>query len=408
MKAILASTFLWTCALIVAASAAMSWFIPIELLKKGELVGKTMRFQSGADKLGTYFSSREPADVLLIGSSLFLYPAIRCDDAQNNRPARYDETYLVNDISNYLSAQYFEKRLTEETDRAISVANLSTAGGIISDQYHIFRRVCASGRKPKLLICDISPREFSDQSLQEPAKTVVYSKIADWNCLNDLFDSEHNAEAVSQCLLGYVWIAYRERTAMRNFFVNSAAWLTGHAPDLQRAVDADVHQRPESKNLQSYLRTLLPKAHSKPHYRQLNSMADDLRHYQFMYTPVKQTMINTQFVYLERLLADAKRENVKVCLVQMPLTKANLQLLPDSVLDNIFTKSKQLAQKYSAQYCTPDSVDKFVDSDFEDSAHLNAEGGRKLFDTLTAETVQLQLWKTRSDGAKAANTTGPI
>ncbi|MBA3995437.1 MAG: hypothetical protein C0469_18115 [Cyanobacteria bacterium DS2.3.42] len=408
MKGLVDSTLLWICALIVVASAAMT-LIPIDLLKEGDLCGKTLRFQSTADKLGTYFSSGMPADILLIGSSLFLYPAIRCDDALDNRPTRYDESYVIKNISTYQSARYFEKRLQEETHQPISVANLSTAGSTISDQYHVFRKVCTSGKKPKLLICDISPREFFDHTLSEPAKTPVYSKIVDWNCLGDLFDSKHNTEAVGQCMLGYVWNSYRERATMRNLAVNSAAWLTGHPVDLQGAVDDAQHNQQESKSLQNYLKKLLPSQKtSKPIYKQPNILAEDLKHYQFMYSPIEQTMIDTQFVYLERLLSDAKRENVPVCLVQMPLSEPNLQLLPEKVRESIFSKAKVLAQKYSAKYCTPESLVTFTASDFEDSAHLNAAGGRKLFDALTTETTQLQSWLPKSGNSKVADAIRPI
>lgn len=403
MKGFVDSTLLWICALIVVASAAMT-LIPIDLLKEGELCGKTLRFQSTADKLGTYFSSGMPADVLLIGSSLFLYPAIRCDDALDNRPTRYDESYVIKNISNYPSARYFERRLLEDSHHQISVANLSTAGGTISDQYHVFRKVCNSGKKPKLLICDISPREFFDHSLSEPAKTPVYSKIVDWHCLSDLFDSKHNTEAVGQCMLGYVWNSYRERATIRNLFVNSAAWLTGHPVDLQGAVDADLHKQQEAKSLQNYLRRLLPSNKlTKPIYTQPNILAEDLKHYQFMYSPIEQKMIDTQFVYLERLLSDAKKENVPVCLVQMPLSEPNLQLLSVDVRESIFSKAKNLAQKYSAKYCMPESLVRFTASDFEDSAHLNAAGGRKLFDALTAETAPLRTWLPKSRNPKVAD-----
>ena len=196
---------------------------------------------------------------------------------------------------------------------------------------------------------------------------------------------------------------------MRDLFVNSVAWLTGHPPDLQSSVDANFQKRQGNKSLQRYLSMLIPdKKVVQPRYERPSVLADDLKHYQFIYTPVKQEKIDTQFVYLERLLADAKKENVKVCLVQMPLSEPNLRLLSAKLRQSILARAKHLAQKYCAAYCTPEAAASFALSDFEDSSHLNAAGGRKFFNTLAAETAQLELWKTNAETGKVANTNGPI
>jgi len=392
VRRLLESTLLWTCALVVAVSAAIAGLVPLDVLKGGQFVGQAVRFDRTGEKLCRYFANGKSSDVLLIGSSLFLYPAIRTDEAMDDCPARYDESYVINNISNYSSARYFEKLLSAQAERPISVVNLCTAGSVMSDQFHVFRKVCATGRKPALLICDVSPREFFDPSLSDPAKTPVYRAIADWSCLSDLFDTTQTAESVGQSLIGSVWNLYRERAFWRDLFVNSTAWLTGHAVDLQSACQTDFSKQKGSKSWDRYRRALLADGKvSPPIYEQPATWAGDLKHYRFMYSPIKESQVNMQFLYLERLLATAQREKVKVCLVQMPLSRANLQLLPQSVPEGINLKAKNLAKKYGAKFLLPDSDVKFTDSDFEDSAHLNAEGGRKLFKTLSMEAADIQL-----------------
>lgn len=390
MKRILKSTLVWTVVMVIAASVALAHLLPFDCFRAGKLAGSAAQFDQAGKKVRQYFSTGEPADILLIGSSTFLFSAARSDELLRGQQPRYDTSYLVNNISNYQSANYFEKRLSDNFDRPVRVANLGTAGGVISDQYCVFRKACVSKKKPRLVICDISPREFLDPIVRDPAGTPVYAATADLACVGDLFDSLYSQDSVSSSMLGSFWQVYRERNLLRSVLSNSISLLSGRSESLWRACSfspSGERLKDAWSRVRGHLFSRAPE--SQPSYVRPDNLAADLKHYQYMYQARDEKSIAKQFAFLERLLQYAKKEKVSVCLVQMPLTNVNLQLLPDNVTASIYSRAKALAQKYEASYIQPDATTYFSDADFEDSAHLNAHGGRKLFDSLASAATMM-------------------
>lgn len=89
--------------------------------------------------------------------------------------------------------------------------------------------------------------------------------------------------------------------------------------------------------------------------------------------------------YLERLLALANENSVPVALVEMPLTKENYALLPEDIKAQYKERIKALSDKYKAKLIVPGNSLTFARGDFEDSVHLNARGGNKLFSYIAKE-----------------------
>jgi len=96
-----------------------------------------------------------------------------------------------------------------------------------------------------------------------------------------------------------------------------------------------------------------------------------------MYLPVNAPLFATQQFYFQKLLALLKDNNVPVIVIDMPLTKENLALLPADTLAKYRDAVQSSCKKFSDHLLRPDFP--MSRADFEDSAHMNAGGGKKLF-----------------------------
>jgi hypothetical protein len=90
--------------------------------------------------------------------------------------------------------------------------------------------------------------------------------------------------------------------------------------------------------------------------------------------------------YLTELLRFYKQENIKVMIVDMPLTAANRGLLPSVFWTSYKGGLKTACADNGARYLDLSADKLFKTSDFVDTVHLNAGGGTKLIDKI-ADTV---------------------
>jgi hypothetical protein len=386
-KTISKSTFI----LIVLALVLSEYFIGIfNPLKQLNATGFTsIRQYFVVSKLPEFLASNGKPDIVIAGSSLMLYPAVRCDDELYGRKARFDHAYVRNVVDPYPSAKYLEMLLAQKTNSHFDIANLATAGGLISDEYVVFRKCLLSQKKPKLLLLDISPREFIDNNQLDPEKTPVYVALSDYTCLGDLIESKAGFLPIMQSLVGDVWSFYRNRQDWNYFFTHLAATITKHPTDIY-AASHQVNEA-EAANVTAHQINEGAAGEEKPDYVGSKNVAPDLSAYKRMYLPINNRCYNLQLKYLQKLLRLAKQNDVAVLMVEMPLTSGNIDLLPQDFLNQFHREVQSLASTYQASVIEPAKLASFDDStDFEDSAHLTASGGHKLY-PLLADRASIML-----------------
>jgi hypothetical protein len=118
--------------------------------------------------------------------------------------------------------------------------------------------------------------------------------------------------------------------------------------------------------------------------RDRSSMIDNRRDYMDRYKNPDQKLYATQFRFLERIIGKCKKENIKLILVQMPITQDNVQILKPAH----YTKYKDDLARVSADnkialldLCKFEQYDR---SDYRDTVHLNGYGGKKFVDNLVS------------------------
>ena len=116
----------------------------------------------------------------------------------------------------------------------------------------------------------------------------------------------------------------------------------------------------------------------RPFMRKSHEPKDTQREYEQRYRPFRPELFKQQLSYYEKILRQAQHNNSHLLIVNMPLTAANVRLLPEGVYELYLRQVQTLAEKYHAQFLDFNDGKSFLDKDFSDQIHLNGPGAIKL------------------------------
>ncbi len=363
VKATSNSTFLLVVLFLVCIEGAVRLFNALEFQASG-----TDRANGCLEhKLLTLMNSASDPKVILTGSSLFLYPALRCDQLRSNIRARYDAKFVAREVGNYSKASCLEAAFNETAKSPLTVANLATGGELMSDQYLVLKHWIGSGKKPEYAICDLSPREFQDNWQRSIQSTTICKVLSDEFSLFDLFFA-NLAGGDLRSLLNFQSVIYKDRAMYKEAcFKKYCAML-------------ELRLKPAVKELDGPKKSSSEEDVEKPIYDANYKGPYDLKaYYEKTYLPLDNTMYKKELYFLTAYLKLAKNSNTKVLLVLMPLPRENLEMLPVQFREKFEADVKRIAQQYNVTLLQPANQEVYASSDFEDFAHLNAQGGQKLF-----------------------------
>lgn len=329
-------------------------------------------------KLPEFMHQHESPDLLMLGSSLVVVPAVRCDDEMNNRRARYDREYRRTYLNGYNKAEYLQRLLSAKNHQQVKVSNLGVIASMMSDHQLILEKTLNSGKKPKLVVCCLAPRDFLDNYRAQVESTPVYQVLADAQFLQDLIARHAKLDEILSYTTGLVWHFYQVRADYKTVAVGQTAAYFNRPVSLFMAAFAndekkkDKTQGPEETDLADH------KKEKCPDYDVPPNTLDDLDTYKKVYLPVNDKCFETQRTYLEKLLKQCQDTHTPILIVNMPLTRQNKEILPPELWTRYFATVKGLCTKYGASYYDADQAD-YTLADFEDSCHMNAQGGKKFY-----------------------------
>jgi hypothetical protein len=346
----------------------------------------TVHYNFLVAKLPELLAARDNKDVLLVGSSGVLVPAVRCDDWWQKQPTRYEKAYYRFHITPYSDAKYFEHVLANETATRASVCNAAVAAAVMSDEYLIVKKYLESGKRPKLVVLCVAPREFLDNTRSDVEHSATYSILAD-NAPPQIGRGLSALPAVIDGIFRWTSRLYGTRGDYRAVASAVASKLTKHPADLFTAAQAmreTKHQAAAPVSTAGAYRQATSEDNAGPIYQQPPNTLKDLDQYKAMYLPFNETQFATQSSYFEKCLTLLERNRVPVLVVDLPVTPQNYELLPPGVLDRYENAIAGACLRHHAALERPlDSVDFIAASDFEDSVHMNHNGGQKLFQAIS-------------------------
>ena len=381
LKRTMSSTFVLVIAGLLIIDLVLWQFMPLRFFSNTALTA--INQFALVSKLPEILSSRQNADLLLLGSSMILVPAVHCDDELHGTKPRFDRWYYRHHLDAYKNADCFEKLLQDDCGKHVSVLNGAVVAAMMSDQYLIARKYLASGKRPKIVVVGVAPREFLDNQRALVEKTATYTAIADFSSLNDLFGCNQmlptpisKFNTAVDCAMGLFWYYWRSRSDYKSFVATLSTKVFHHPLNLYEAATNAGNSK---TNAGASLGDVFASESVDPMYVQPPNTLQDINEYKKMYWPINKKLFATQEMYFEKLLKLLQEHNIPVVIVLMPLTNENLALLPADVLDNFKDTVSTCCSKYGAYIFDPGKQMSFSHNDFEDSAHMNSGGGKKLF-----------------------------
>lgn len=390
LRAALTSTLALTCIFLTAANWTIATVKPLKYLNTS---GFTPLDQNPlVSKLPEFIHSQENPDILLLGSSLTLIPAVRCDDELAGTKSRYDSGYRRNYINCYSKAETLKLGLEKQLGQPLQIRNLGVIASMFSDHELILEKALKAGKKPRLVICCTAPRDFLDNYRAVVEQTPVFQVLSDLSNLQDLSQRGASLPELANRALEQAWHYYQVRADYRTVACAATAKFLGHPRDLYQAKqsrDAAAALCPVGNDDDAIEIGLMDKR-NKPDYKEPANTLADLPTYKQVYQPVNCKLFEIQSSYLTKLLKLCQTNHISALIVNMPLTEANKKLLPDDAWCKYKSFLDSTTQRYNASYLDADQPGVYSMADFEDSCHMNSRGGRKFYKMLIEKVAASQ------------------
>lgn len=346
------------------AAMALALFMPNQLLDAAD--GVSGKYRVLITKLSRFFKSDEKPDVAFMGSSLVLVPAVRCDEKQAGKGHAYDPWIYARSIPEYTKSDYFQNLLQKQLGLTLSVTNLGIASSIMSDQKALLETMVANGKKPRLVVLGIAPRDFLDNTFPVADETATRSFLKELNetsLLPEALTPQAIADSATKIQHRY----------QKVFAFSKAKFLEVASNTSKHPVSTEFSETPSKEERQNKL--------------------VDLETYKKLYNPPNFEMLKEQSSSLRDFLLTAKQNGISVIIVNMPLTDQNIATLDRTALREYRKSIAYLATTYNAKLVDIGNCESYSLSDFEDCCHLNSRGGKKLYNTIISTVAEDRMLK---------------
>ena len=323
-----------------------------------------------------FLSEAHPPEVVIVGASLLMHPISRVDADYLNK----DVDYVHHHRSEYM-AHEFQNRLGTHVSRCF---NFALPGAMVSDDYMVLRAMLSGKRKPSVVILGLGVRDFSDSLVSCPAATPPFRYLKRYANTDDLIDLV--MPKMWQRLdywLGKGIYAHGKKLDMQVALCEIAKQVLGKQTmecfPKSHLLEADpTRTTPGNMKAEVEEGWFVLRAHQQLAYE------DNTREYKRRFRSPNASMFDIQEKFLEKFMHDCNQNDIRVVLVNIPVTPANRSLVPPGNYDRYVKLLHQTAARWSA--CCIDLADDtdFVSGDFYDTCHMNSSGGKKLVDKIVA------------------------
>ncbi|CAN5258202.1 hypothetical protein BH11CYA1_BH11CYA1_01690 [soil metagenome] len=314
-------------------------------------------------------------DIVLLGSSLMMAPLHGGDAVHLN---------FAQNVPLHHKSQLLEDLLKENFNRTYHTFAFALGGEMISDAWAISDTLLKGDRKPKVIIYGVAPRDFMDSALPSPSSTEIYkymSRIGDLSAVDK--EAYANFWQKAENSLGKVSFTYKHRP---DFLYVQHRWAKELFRKLLGYKELELVNSPFHVRKQAF--SELPEDNGPgslfvdPPGPTQEAYVANLDEYRHRYRRVDLKLFNTQLSFLERLLALSEKENIRIVLVNMPLTEDNVNLMPPGFYQNYLDKVTALSTTHKALLLNLNDPKIFPQKYFTDSVHLNSRGGEHFFQVL--------------------------
>ena len=264
------------------------------------------------------------------------------------------------------------------------VYSLAAGGALISDSYLLLSHYLAEHSKPKVVIIDCTPRSFNDSGVIKPTSTVIFKHCFS---MKDFFNLSHlyirrSDERINH-VLEQVCFMYHHRQWLANSVVNHIGRHESNALAMMMVKRKDV--KPSARIENSVHNTAAKMGASQRVAQTMSRLETSLTEYKDRYSYAHHAALQEQMTFLESLATLCESREIKLVVLNMPLHRRNLGLLPAGFYQK-FQQALESTVGKRAAFKNLASLNIWTDEDYDDSVHLNEIGGTKL-NTLIADAV---------------------
>jgi hypothetical protein len=300
-----------------------------------------------------YEEQNRAPDVVVFGSSLL-----------GSAHAAVDAVCMQQsvDVLTHRRMIYLEDEVCKRTGQKLSIFSLGSPGEMISDYYVISKALFVPGKKPRLVIATIAPRDFIDSTLAYPAATEHYK----------FFSS-------------YLDLAGMAKFAYPDFFARLGAEVD-RLP-LKRLSKLAISRHAESTNTDwnlSEASRVAPGQAIVP-VGTVPERADNTKEYVQRFRNPSGANYACEMGFFRQWLAEMKEQGIAVTVVCMPTTASNRQLLPASFWQRFRSDVAQTCRANQADWRDLSDSGLFGARDYLDTVHLNAYGAVHLFPVIAEQ-----------------------
>ncbi len=332
-----------------------------------------------------YKEQKPPANVVLLGSSLMMFPFWAMD-------ASFDPK--IADIAHYHKSVALQAVLEKNGIKNSSVFSLASAGQMSSDAFLYASEFLKGDTKPEVVVWGIAPRDFADDNVKSPMATVSFKQIVDLHNFSSYAKTflprfEDKAEFIANhsCFLyGRRWRFQKEADrTLEKISAAVARVFVGQALDGKKSATAGGAASVPAAAVTAAAETTSANTPDLSISSLLAGTAEQrwetsTREYRGRYKNIAERDLSVQMSCLDNTLKICREREIKVVLVNMPLTKLNQGLMADGFYQRFNQQVKTLASAYGKDVTLVDMTNQsqFQESDFWDTVHMNHIGGSKL------------------------------
>ncbi|MBY0358053.1 MAG: DUF1574 domain-containing protein [Candidatus Obscuribacterales bacterium] len=323
-----------------------------------------------------YFGQTRTPELVILGSSLLMKPLAQVDAVYLNK----DFDYVKHHQSQYLSHLLSDKAKIA----GLQCFNFALPGAMVSDDFMVLRTLITQKRKPAVVVLGLGARDFIDSGVSCPAATPPFRYLRRFCNIDDLVELS----------MPQIW-------QKLEYWIGQSIYLWGKKLDLQvmltEATKANlgpyyaanfqpcklVEANPE-KNVPGNLRSEIEAGVYMINAHETESFADNTDEYKKRFRNKNEKMFAIQSEFLDKFLYEAMANNVRVLLVNVPVTAANRALMPEGAYHRYLALMHKMAKKWDVPLLQPNQSVTFKHSDYSDTAHMNSVGGRKLLESVAS------------------------
>jgi len=341
----------------------------------------------------TKTDNRRP-EICLLGSSLMIA-------AQDDTDATYFRKQF--DAIKHYHSDYLEERLAGIAKRKITTSSFAIGGQMASDALTIFRVLLAEKDTGQIIVWGVAPRDFIDATFGGPrdTETVRFLSRFPTNGLSAQTAGQTSGQSSGQTssqMSELSGLSGKDLPlAGKSFWTSVNDWLANlsatYAKRLQiRAIyqtwlehalaffQPSMNQLSCPDWLQHDAALLMPEDNRpgqwivRPMEAKGNELRDNTHEYEKRYHPFNAKRFAEQLSYYRALLHEARAKNLRLLVVNMPLRKDNLALLPPGVYQKYRNAVSEIAKEEHQTFLDLND-NRFGNDDFWDPVHLNGYGG---------------------------------